>query len=79
MVRWNAIRKASAPDSGALFPDRRPAAVGYDGRRTAPDRSQVSPVPSFTTVTVSPVVPATQRAAESAFTRLRYEPLPRAV
>jgi hypothetical protein len=44
-----------------------------------PDTSRVSPVLSFTTVTVSPVTRATQRAAESAFAYPRYDPWPRAV
>ena len=50
-----------------------------DGRETpdglvarATDTSQLWSVPSFTTVTVSPVTWATQRAAESALAKLRY-------
>lgn len=48
-------------------------------RRGDADTFQVSPVRSFTMVTDAPVSRETQRAAESALERLRYEPVPRAV
>jgi hypothetical protein len=49
------------------------------GAASAVDTSHLWHVPSFTTVTVSPVTWATQRAAACALEELRYEPLPRAV